>query len=74
MFFNEICAALTQGDRIEIRGMGSLCVRQYESYTGHNPKSGEEVTVRAKKMPYFKCGQGLRDRVYQKVSGAAQSK
>jgi integration host factor subunit beta len=62
-FFDEMAAALAKGDRIEIRGMGSLCVRQYKSYTGHNPKTGEEVIVTAKKLPYFKCGQALRERV-----------
>ena len=56
IFFNQVCAALERGDRVEIRGMGSLCVRQYKSYSGRNPKTGEEVTVPAKKMPYFKCG------------------
>ena len=62
IFFDEICAALAKGDRVEVRGMGSLCVRQYKSYTGRNPKTGDHVKVGPKKLPFFKCAQDLRKR------------
>jgi len=46
--------ALRQGERIEIRGLGSLCVRSYKGYLGRNPKTGEPIVVKAKRLPYFK--------------------
>ncbi len=63
LFFNEMTTALANGDRIEIRGLCSFFVKEYQSYTGRNPKSGERVTVTPKKLPYFKCGTELKKRV-----------
>jgi integration host factor subunit beta len=63
LFFEEICGTLAKGDRVEIRGLCSLYVKHYEPYMGRNPKSGERVRVRAKKLPFFKPGKELRDRV-----------
>jgi len=57
--------ALANGDNIEIRGFGSFSVRQYESYTGRNPKTGKEVDVKAKKLPFFKVGKDLKEAVMQ---------
>lgn len=62
-FFKAMADALERGDRIEIRGVGSFQVKQHEAYTGHNPKTGEEIEVRPKKLPYFKCGKELMERV-----------
>jgi integration host factor subunit beta len=62
-FFAEMAVALAKGDRVEIRGLCSLYVKEYKSYTGRNPRSGERVTVPGKKLPFFKCGQELRKRV-----------
>ena len=53
--------ALLRGDRIEIRGFGSFKIKQYEGYVGRNPKTGESVQVKPKKMPFFKAGKGLLD-------------
>ena len=64
LFFNTIADALLRGDRVEIRGLCSLHVKEYESYTGRNPKTGVEVTVKTKRLPFFKAGTDLRKRVY----------
>jgi integration host factor subunit beta len=63
LFFNEIADALAQGDRVEIRGLCSFFVKKYKGYTGRNPKTGEKVKVASKKLPFFKVGKDLKDRV-----------
>jgi integration host factor subunit beta len=63
IFFNQMAAALEKGERVEIRGLCSFYVKDYEGYTGRNPKTGETVPVASKKLPFFKCGKGLRERV-----------
>jgi integration host factor subunit beta len=63
LFFDSLADALAKGDRVEIRGLCSFCVKKYGPYTGRNPKSGEEVTVRPKKLPFFKAGTLLKRRV-----------
>jgi integration host factor subunit beta len=55
--------ALAKGDRVEIRGFGSFKVKHYDGYAGKNPKTGEPIKVKAKKMPFFKCGNELKERV-----------
>lgn len=60
-FFDSMRDALLRGDRIEIRGFGSFKVKQYDGYLGRNPKTGEPVQVKPKKMPFFKAGKGLLD-------------
>ena len=55
--------ALANGENIEIRGFGSFTVRHYEPYVARNPKSGEEIEVKAKKLPFFKVGKDLREAV-----------
>jgi integration host factor subunit beta len=54
---------LVSGGRIEIRGFGSLMVKDYKAYTGRNPKTGEEIEVKPKKLPFFKVGKELRERI-----------
>ncbi len=61
--FGAMREALCEGERVEIRGFGSFEVREYAPYRGRNPKTGEEVYVRAKKAPFFKTGKELRERV-----------
>lgn len=58
--------ALAEGDSIEIRGFGSFVVKEYGSYTGRNPKTGEKIKVSPKKLPFFKVGKDLREQVNQK--------
>ena len=61
LFFDEMNAALAKGDRVEIRGLCSFYVKKYKAYAGRNPKTGERVQVAPKKLPFFKCGQELRN-------------
>ena len=63
LFFEQMASTLEKGDRVEIRGLCSFYVKGYEGYAGRNPKTGEKVAVASKKLPYFKCGKGLRERV-----------
>ena len=61
--FDEMANSLVNGDRVEIRGLCSMFVKQYDGYTGRNPKSGELAEVKPKKLPFFKCGKELKERV-----------
>ena len=63
LFFNEMSNALAAGDRVEIRGFCSFFVKEYDSYTGRNPKTGERVKIAPKKLPFFKPGKELKERV-----------
>jgi integration host factor subunit beta len=63
LFFDEMADALANKDRVEIRGFCSFYVKKYKAYTGKNPNTGEPVKVKAKKLPVFKCGQELKERV-----------
>jgi integration host factor subunit beta len=63
MFFDQISTALADGDRVEIRGLCSFFVKEYQSYRGRNPRTGETVKVAPKRLPFFKCGQELKRRV-----------
>ena len=55
--------AMAKGERVEIRGLCSFYVKKYKSYTGRNPKTGEKVTIEPKKLPFFKSGKELKERV-----------
>ena len=63
LFFDQIAKALAKGDRVEIRGLCSFFVKEYSGYTGRNPKTGEFVKVARKKLPFFKMGKELKERV-----------
>ena len=63
VFFDEMSNALANGERVEIRGLCSFYVKEYKSYTGRNPKTGERVKIKPKKLPFFKCGKELKERV-----------
>lgn len=63
LFFDEMANALANGDRVEIRGLCSFYVKKYKSYTGRNPKTGEQVKIKSKKLPFFKCSKELKERV-----------
>ncbi len=58
--FESIFNALAKGERVEIRGFGSFKVKEYEPYSGRNPKTGESIQVRSKKLPYFKLSSLMR--------------
>jgi len=63
LFFNEMANALAKGERVEIRGLCSFFVKEYKSYQGRNPISGESVQVAPKRLPFFKIGKELKRRV-----------
>ena len=63
VFFNEMADALAKGERVEIRGLCSFFVKEYRSYIGRNPKTGEKVKIKPKRLPFFKAGKELKDRV-----------
>lgn len=61
--FDEIAQSLAEGKRVELRGFGAFSVREREARTGRNPRTGDEVAVPKKAVPYFKTGKELRDRL-----------
>jgi integration host factor subunit beta len=63
MFFDEMAKALARGDRVEIRGLCCFHVKKYKAYTGRNPNTGKKVEIAPKKLPVFKPGKELRQRV-----------
>lgn len=60
-FFDCMKEALSQGNRVEIRGLGSFKIKDYEGYSGRNPKTGRMVQVAPKKLPFFRAGKELKE-------------
>ena len=67
VFFNKMSNALANGERVEIRGLCSIYVKKYNEYTGRNPKTGGNIKVKPKNLPFFKCGKELKERVDPKM-------
>jgi integration host factor subunit beta len=63
VLFDSMADAMARGERVEIRGLCSFFVKNYKSYAGRNPKTGEKVVIKPKKLPFFKSGKELKDRV-----------
>ena len=63
VFFDSLTESMIEGEDIEIRDFCVFRMKKYKSYWGINPKTGEKVLVAEKKMPLFKCGKELRERV-----------
>lgn len=63
LVFDGFTDELKKGGRIEIRGFGSFVVRSYESYTGRNPKTGNNISVAPKRLPFFKVGKELKEKI-----------
>ncbi len=61
--FDEIAIALARGDRVELRGFGAFSVKRREARQGRNPRTGEQVAVTEKAVPFFKTGKQLRERL-----------
>jgi integration host factor subunit beta len=61
--FEELTKALERGDRVELRGFGAFSIRGRSARTGRNPRTGAEVDVPDKRVPYFKTGKELRERL-----------
>ena len=73
MILDEMTEALVRGDRIEIRGFGSFSLNHRPPRVGRNPKSGEKVMVPEKRVPHFKAGKELRERVDNAVGTPVQT-
>jgi len=65
--FGEIAAGLARGDRVELRGFGAFSVKRRDARVGRNPRTGDSVSVAEKRIPFFKTGKQLRDRLNQSV-------
>lgn len=65
LIYRKMRDTLVTGGRIEIRGFGSFVVKEYEAYQGRNPKTGEKISVPPKKLPFFKVGKELKERIDQ---------
>jgi integration host factor subunit beta len=63
VFFDEISARLAEGGRVELRGFGAFSTRGRTARLGRNPRTGESVDVDAKRVPYFKPGKEMRERL-----------
>ena len=61
--FDEISDALADGDRVELRGFGAFSIKHRDARTGRNPRTGETVQVEAKRLPFFKTGKALREKL-----------
>ena len=62
-FFSSIVEQLAKGGRVELRGFGAFSTREREARTGRNPRTGDAVSVPAKRVPYFKPGKEMRERL-----------
>ncbi|MBC7985476.1 MAG: integration host factor subunit beta [Sphingomonadaceae bacterium] len=62
-FFDTIANQLARGGRVELRGFGAFSTRQRDARTGRNPRTGAAVAVDAKRVPYFKPGKEMRERL-----------
>ena len=72
--FESIIESLNQGEKIELRGFGSFRIRKRNARQGRNPKTGENVSVPAKRIPYFKPSKELKDLVNEEAVVAAAPK
>lgn len=63
LIYRKMKDTLVAGGRIEIRGFGSFVVKEYDAYQGRNPKTGEKISVPTKKLPFFKVGKELKERI-----------
>ena len=70
--FDALAGSMVRGERIEIRGFGSFIIKNREARTGLNPKTGAAVEVPAKRVPFFKAGKELRERVDAKPSATPE--
>jgi integration host factor subunit beta len=71
--FESMVEALRRGEGIEIRGFGSFSIREYKEYEGRNPRTGETVHVKPKRLAFFKVGKELRERVNNGRRGGGRS-
>ena len=67
LIYRKMRDTMVNGGRVEIRGFGSFVVKEYEAYQGRNPKTGQKIQVPPKKLPFFKVGKELRERIDSSV-------
>lgn len=67
--FDEIIQAMAEGNRVELRGFGAFSVKQRDARMGRNPRTGDPVPVDAKRVPFFKTGKELRERLNTAAKG-----
>ena len=63
LIYKKMRDTMVSGGRIEIRGFGSFVVKEYDAYQGRNPKTGDKISVPPKKLPFFKVGKELKERI-----------
>ncbi len=71
LIFDSMSSALVAGERIEIRGFGSFVCREYGAYKGRNPRTGESIEVKPKRLPFFKVGKELKEMVDEEEAASA---
>lgn len=64
--FQSMVDSLSKGDKVEIRGFGSFKIKEREGRQGRNPKSGENIFIDSKRVPFFKAGKEIRERINTK--------
>lgn len=74
VIFEEITSALARGDRVELRGFGAFSIKHRPARVGRNPRTGDQVEVPEKYVPYFKTGKELRIRLNPPVPLAEKPK
>ena len=72
LIYRKMRDTMVNGGRIEIRGFGSFVVKEYGAYQGRNPKTGEKIDVPPKKLPFFKVGKELKERIDKVEEGAGE--
>lgn len=73
LIYRKMRDTLVNGGRIEIRGFGSFVVKEYDAYQGRNPKTGQKIDVPPKKLPFFKVGKELKERIDQIEGNGTES-
>lgn len=73
LIYKKMRDTMVNGGRIEIRGFGSFVVKEYQAYQGRNPKTGEKISVPPKKLPFFKVGKELKERIDSSVDQGSQT-
>lgn len=67
--FDSMSTSLSKGDKVEIRGFGSFKIKEREGRQGRNPKSGENIFIESKRVPFFKAGKEIRERINNETEG-----
>ena len=73
LIYRKMRDTMVNGGRVEIRGFGSFVVKEYEAYQGRNPKTGQKIQVPPKKLPFFKVGKELRERIDSSVESGGEA-